>query len=54
MTGFENHIMDINSTFLLRHFNNKDTIYIEIPDGFEKYFAPNNKIKLQVPIYGLK
>ena len=46
ITRFDSHIVDINSTFLLVHFNDKDTIYIEIPDRFEKYFVPNDIVKL--------
>ena len=54
MTNFMANIMDVKGAFLLGRFEKGEELFMEIPQGFEKYFSKNEVIKLLVPICRLK
>ena len=54
MANYMANIIDIKGAFLLGRFNKGEELFMEISQGFEKYFSENEVIKLLVPFYGLK
>ena len=47
-------LVDVEGAFLQVKFVDNEQMYIEIPDGFEKFYRKNEVRKLNVPIYGTK
>jgi hypothetical protein len=45
---------DVKGAFLFRVFAKGERIYMEIPQGFEKYYPKNAVLLLLKTIYGLK
>jgi Reverse transcriptase (RNA-dependent DNA polymerase) len=50
----EGHVIDNKGAFLKVRFNDGEEMYLQIPQGFEKYFDTGIVLKLQRTIYGLK
>ena len=48
------HIMDVHGAFLLGEFKDGETIYMKVPQGFEKCYPENVVLKLLKTIYGLQ
>jgi hypothetical protein len=48
--------LDVEGAFLQGKFANNEVIYIEVPDGMEKFYGKRSDVVLQllVPIYGTK
>jgi hypothetical protein len=49
-------ILDVEGAFLQGSFTDGEELYIEIPDGFEKFYGPKgeNVLRMNVPMYGTK
>ena len=41
------HIVDVQGAFLKGRFHNDEQLYMEVPEGFEKYYTGNVVLKLQ-------
>ena len=48
------NIIDLKGVFFLGHFHKREELFMEIFQGFKKYFSKNKMIKLLVPIYRSK
>ena len=53
MAGMYSHLLDVNGAFLLGQFNHGKTIYMGMPQGFEKYYPSNVVLLLLQTLYGL-
>jgi hypothetical protein len=47
-------IIDIEGAFLQGRFANGEELYIEVPDGFHKWYEGNVVLRMNVPLYGTK
>ena len=47
-------LVDVEGASLQGKFVDHEQMYIEIPDGFEKFYRKDEVLKLNVPIYGTK
>ena len=47
-------LIDAKGAFLQGKFADGEQMYIEIPDGFERFYGKDKVLKLNVPIYGTK
>ena len=54
MAGFWAEVVDVCGAFLLGDFEPGHQIYIEVPQGFEKYYPPGVVLLLNKTLYGLK
>ena len=55
MADWEGEILDIQGAFLHGLFKDNEQLFMEIPEGFEKYYNPNTELLLLLrTIYGLK
>ena len=56
MAEWVREVIDIQNIFLYGEFNKSDNLYIQIPEGFEKYYDPRRYILLLLlkTLYGLK
>ena len=52
--GWGAHVLDVNGAFLLGHFENGETIYMEIPQGFDRFYSKEDILLLERTLYGLK
>ena len=48
------HVLDVQGAFLNGRFEGGEQLYMEIPEGLEKYYPGNTVLKLKRTIYGLK
>lgn len=48
------HLLDVNGAFLLGGFERGEKIYMEVPQGFKKYYGSDVVWLLLKTIYGLK
>ena len=48
------HLVDVKGAFLCGSFDNNEEMYMEVPQGFEKYYGSDVVLKLQRTIYGTK
>jgi Reverse transcriptase (RNA-dependent DNA polymerase) len=46
--------IDLKGGFLKGRFNDGEEMYLQIPQGFEKYYDNGKVLKLQSTIYGLQ
>ena len=54
MCGWITRIVDVKGAFLRGEFEEgSEPVYMEVPEGFEKYYPPNWILKLQKTLYGL-
>jgi hypothetical protein len=55
LAGWEPYVIDVQGAFLNGRFGNNEHLYLEVPDGFEKYYDKSKVVlKLNRTIYGLK
>jgi Reverse transcriptase (RNA-dependent DNA polymerase) len=54
LTEWEGHVIDVKGAFLKGRLNHIEEVYLQIPQGFEKYYDNRIVLKLQQTIYGLK
>jgi hypothetical protein len=54
MTNWYAHILDVKGAFLTGEFGKGEQLYMEIPQGFEKFYPLHVVLLLQKTIYGLK
>jgi hypothetical protein len=55
MVGWVGEILDVHGAFLHGDFDYGETIHMEVPQGFEKHYAPMYYVILLLKtIYGLK
>jgi Reverse transcriptase (RNA-dependent DNA polymerase) len=54
MAKWSAYVVDINGAFLNGRFEKGETLYLKIPEGFEKYYKLLQVLKLNRTIYGLK
>ena len=54
MTGWAAHIVDMNGAFLLGEFRENEHIYMKIPNGFERFYSPEELLYLRKTLYGVK
>ena len=54
LARFCGELLGVRGAFLLGKLSNEDKLYMEIPEGFEKYYAINTILLLLKTIYGLK
>jgi len=47
-------VIDVEGAFLQGKFTDGEEIYIEVPQGFEKYYPEGTVLRCNVPIYGTK
>jgi len=47
-------IIDIQGVFLQGRFTNREELYIEVPDGFHKWYKGDVVLHMNVPLYGTK
>jgi hypothetical protein len=47
-------LLDVKGAFLCGNFENGEKIYMEVPQGFERFYAKNTVLLLLKTIYGLK
>ena len=47
-------IIDVEGAFLQGHFENGKELYMEVPDGFERYYSGDVVLQLNIPIYVTK
>jgi hypothetical protein len=48
------HVVDVKGAFLYGEFTNREKIYIELPLGFEEFYAKDEVLLLKKCLYGLK
>jgi Reverse transcriptase (RNA-dependent DNA polymerase) len=54
MTGWPMHVMDVQGAFLHGEFEDGETIYMKVPQGFDRYYdAKEYVLKLLKTLYGL-
>ena len=54
LAGWSPYVIDVQGAFLNGRFEDDEHLYLEIPDGFEKYYDSRKVLKLNRTIYGLK
>jgi len=54
MAGWWAELLDIKGAFLNGRFQNGEQLYMEVPQGFEKFYPGNVLLLLMRTIYGLK
>jgi len=54
MAGWTAYIVDVKSAFLHGDFEDGEKIHMEVPNGFENYYAANIVLLLLQTLYGLK
>ncbi len=47
-------IIDVEGAFLQGRFENGEELYIEVPDGFQKWYPDDIILRMNVPLYGIK
>jgi hypothetical protein len=47
-------IIDVEGAFLQGCFANGEEFYIEVPDGFHKWYERDVVLRMNVPLYGTK
>jgi hypothetical protein len=48
------HVLDVQGAFLNGRFEDGEELFMQVPEGFEKYYPGNVVLKLRRTIYGLK
>ena len=46
MAGWVGQILDVKDAFLHGDFEDEEQVYIEVPQGFDKYYNPENTVLL--------
>ena len=54
LAGWIPYVVDVQGAFLNGRFGDNEHLYLEIPDGFKKYYDKTKLLKLNCTIYGLK
>jgi Reverse transcriptase (RNA-dependent DNA polymerase) len=54
MTTWYSQLMDVNGAFPTGEFGDGEQLYMNVPQGFEKYYPTNVVLLLKKAIYGLK
>ena len=54
MAGWHAEMLDVKGAFLYGKFEDEGKVYIEVPQGFEKFYGGEKVLLLQKTIYGLK
>jgi Reverse transcriptase (RNA-dependent DNA polymerase) len=54
MAGWHKYLMDVHGAFLKGEFKDGETIYMIVPQGFERFYAAGTVLKLLQTIYRLK
>lgn len=54
MAGWYAILLNIQGEFLNGHFQGGEELFMEVPQGFEKYYPGNVMLRLLRTIYGLK
>ena len=54
MATWMGHLSDVHGAFLHCQFNDGEKIYVEVPQGFKKFYPGNVVLLLLKCIYGLK
>ena len=54
MAGWLSHILDVQGAFLNGRFADEEVLFMEIPEGFERFYGRNALLRLRRTIYGLK
>ena len=54
MTGWYAHVLDVQGAFLNGRFEEGETLYLNVPEGFEDHYDSSMVLKLKRTIYGLK
>jgi hypothetical protein len=47
-------IIDVEGAFLQGRFANGEELYIEVPEGFHKWYEGDIVLRMNVPLYGTK
>ena len=48
------HVLDVQGAFLNGRFEDGEELFMQVPEGFERYYPGNVVLKLRRTIYGLK
>jgi hypothetical protein len=55
LAGWEPYVIDVQGAFLNGRFGNNQHLYLEVPDGFKRYYNKSKVVlNLNRTIYGLK
>ena len=54
MAGWYGHVLDVQGAFLNGRFDEGETLYMHVPEGFEGHYDTSVVLKLKRTIYGLK
>ena len=54
MAGFYAHVLDVCGAFLLGSFEPEHKMYIEVPQGWEKFYPPGVVLLLNKTLYGCR
>jgi hypothetical protein len=54
MTNWYAHLVDVKGAILIVEFGNGGQSYLDVPQGFEKFYPSNVVLLLQKTIYGLQ
>jgi hypothetical protein len=52
--GWTAGLIDVQGAFLCGNFKDREEIYMEVPDGFEKFYPSNVLLLLLQTVHGLK
>lgn len=47
-------MVDVKGTFLHGQFKDRETVYMDVPEGWEEFYACDSVLLLLRTIYGLK
>ena len=47
-------IINVEGAFLQGHYENREELYIEVPDDSQKCYLDDVVLRLNVPLYGTK
>jgi hypothetical protein len=54
MAGWVTNVVDVKGSFLHGEFTDDKEIYMEVPQGWERFYPQNTVLKLMKTIHGLK
>jgi hypothetical protein len=54
LTTWKAQVIDVKGAFLKGRFTNGENLYLDIPQGFEKFYEKDRVLHLNRTIYGLK
>eukprot|EP00957_Ditylum_brightwellii_P070155 5329200-Ditylum_brightwellii.AAC.1 len=54
MAGWATRLLDVNGAFLNGRFQNKEQLYMIVPQGFERVYPEDVLLLLLRTLYGLK